>query len=80
MIRNAVPFAVPAWHPSVMKTRSRYRWRTVIRPHLPWFLINRGVAGKGKQDCGLHEWYRSTDREDLCYHCELGIRRRRELA
>ena len=25
-----------------------YRWRTWIRGHLPWFLINLGVAAKAK--------------------------------
>jgi hypothetical protein len=53
-----------------MKTRPRYRWRTAIRRHLPWFLIDRGVAGKAKQNCRLHEWYKSTDGEDSRYHCE----------
>jgi hypothetical protein len=27
-----------------------FRWRTWIRAHLPWFLIDLGVSGKGR-DC-----------------------------
>jgi hypothetical protein len=55
--------------------RGRYRWRTRVRRHIPWFLLNRGVAKKGASDCGDHEWYKATDDEDHCYHCEVGVRR-----
>jgi hypothetical protein len=55
--------------------RGRYRWRTRLRRRLPWFLIDRGVARKGSADCGDHEWYKSTEDEDRCYHCEEGVRR-----
>jgi hypothetical protein len=55
--------------------RHRYRWRTRLRRRLPWFLIQRGVAAKGKADCGDHEWYKSSDQIDRCYHCEVGERR-----
>ena len=58
-----------------MKALGRYRWRTAMRRRLPSFLLDRGVARKGKHDCGQHEWYKSTDEEDRCYHCEVGIRR-----
>jgi len=51
-----------------------YRLRTYIRTHIPWFLIDLGVACKG-QDCeaagGEHEWYNSGDSESSCYHCKI---------
>ncbi|BEL06471.1 hypothetical protein Q0Z83_046620 [Actinoplanes sichuanensis] len=54
--------------------RGRFRWRTRIRRHLPWALINRGVADKGATDCGNHEWYRATEQVEHCYHCSVGHR------
>jgi hypothetical protein len=36
---------------------------------VPWSLYDRGVAGKGKSDCGDHEWYKSDDLVQHCYHC-----------
>jgi len=53
----------------------KYRLRTRIRRLLPFALI--GLVRKGKQDCGDHEWYRSTDEIYRCYHCVAGIRRGR---
>jgi hypothetical protein len=53
----------------------RYRWRTALRSKLPWILVNRGVAAKGRKDCGEHEWYNHDDAEDHCYHCTVGVRR-----
>lgn len=51
-----------------------YRWRTWLRQHLPWFLINLGVASKGK-DCesagGEHRWYNRDNVSGGCYHCEV---------
>jgi len=51
-----------------------YRTRTWLRSHLPWFLINLGIASKGK-DCeaagGQHEWYNSDEKNSNCYHCEV---------
>jgi hypothetical protein len=55
--------------------RPRYHWRTRMRRRLPWFLVNRGLVAKGRKDCRDHEWYKSTDDEDRCYHCEVGVRR-----
>lgn len=52
----------------------RYRRRTRLREHLPWWLIKLGVARKGRRDCGDHDWYKSSDREDHCYHCVAGVR------
>jgi hypothetical protein len=52
----------------------RYRLRSKIRRNLPWFLIDLGVAGKGKHDCGDHEFYKATDEFELCYHCDVGTR------
>jgi hypothetical protein len=55
--------------------RGRYRWRTRFRRQLPWFLVNRGVARKGRRNCGDHHWYKSSAKEDHCYHCVVGVRR-----
>lgn len=55
--------------------RARYRWRTRVRRRLPGFLVDLGVAGKGRKACGDHDWYKATDDEDHCYHCKVGIRR-----
>lgn len=56
------------------KTPSQYRWRTAILRHLPWFLIDRGIAAKGA-DCeavgGNHAWYHVDGTRSGCYHCEV---------
>ena len=53
---------------------SPYRWRTALRRHLPWFLIDWGVAAKGA-DCerqgGSHEWYNRDGIHSGCYHCQV---------
>jgi len=54
--------------------RGKYRLRTRVRRHLPWFLVNLGVAGKGRRDCGDHQWYRADDNVEGCYHCDVGVR------
>ena len=38
----------------------------------PWFLVNLGMVGKGKNDCGDHEWYNHDGVTARCYHCEVG--------
>ena len=43
-----------------------------MRRALPWFLIDMGVAAKGRRDCGNHDWYRQHDDFWRCYHCEVG--------
>jgi hypothetical protein len=53
----------------------RFRQRTRLRRRLPLFLVQRGVAAKGRSDCGNHEWYKASDDEDHCYHCRVGVRR-----
>jgi predicted dithiol-disulfide oxidoreductase (DUF899 family) len=45
----------------------RYRRRTALRTRLPYALLF--LAPKGRRDCGAHEWYRSDDVSDHCYHC-----------
>ena len=49
-----------------------YRWRTWLRGHLPWGLINLGLAAKG-EDCervrGRHHWYNVDHKTSGCYHC-----------
>ncbi len=51
-----------------------YRRRTWWRSHLPWFLINLGIADKG-DDCeaagGEHEWYNADNESSGCYHCDV---------
>ena len=53
---------------------SPYRWRTALRRHLPWVLINLGLAGKGR-DCeahgGAHAWYNIDGATSGCYHCRV---------
>lgn len=46
-----------------------------MRRRLPTPLVRLGVARKPRKDCGAHEWYRSTEHEDRCYHCQPGLRR-----
>ena len=51
-----------------------YKWRTWIRSHLPWFLINLGIAKKAA-DCelagGTHHWYNIDHKSSGCYHCQV---------
>lgn len=70
--------------------KGKYRWRTWLRGHSPWWLVNRGFAGKSKHDCGDHEWYLyehfhipanwidELDSVDVnvyrCYHCQPGFK------
>jgi hypothetical protein len=55
-------------------SRPKYRTRTRIRKLLPWVLVDRGWAAKGRSDCGQHEWYRQDQFTERCYHCEIGLR------
>jgi hypothetical protein len=54
--------------------RRPYRLRTWIRTRLPWFLIDLGVAAKGR-DCeaagGEHQWYNHDNVSSACYHCRV---------
>ena len=45
---------------------------------MPWLFMR--LFPKGSGDCGNHEWYRSTDEEDRCYHCKPGVRRPSEFS
>lgn len=51
-----------------------YCFRTWLRCHLPWFLIDLGVAEKG-EDCekvgGQHHWYNQDGEKSACYHCKI---------
>ena len=53
---------------------SPYRWKTKMRKHLPWFLIDLGIADKG-HDCeaagGSHSWYNMDGKRSGCYHCKV---------
>ena len=59
---------------SIQRNPSPYRWRTTVRRHLPWFLIDLGIAEKG-QDCekarGTHAWYNLDGVNSGCYHCKI---------
>jgi hypothetical protein len=52
----------------------KYRRRTWLRRHLPYFLARR--IPKGSTDCGDHEWYNHDGVVDHCYHCRVGVRQR----
>lgn len=56
----------------VARHRPRYRWRTWMRGHVPWALVD--LFPKGLKDCGQHEWRRRDDETDGCYHCVVGDR------
>jgi hypothetical protein len=49
-----------------------YRYRIWWRARLPWFLINLGIADKGK-DCEIvnaeHSWYNIDNETSGCYYC-----------
>ena len=51
-----------------------YRWRTWLRPRLPKWLVELGVARKGR-DCeamnAWHRWYNRDDANSACYHCQI---------
>ncbi len=51
-----------------------YRFRTWLRGHLPWWLINLGLADKG-EDCealgARHWWYNQDHNSSGCYHCRV---------
>lgn len=48
-----------------------YRRRTRLRQHLPFWMIDLGIAAKGR-DCeaagGRHQWYNQGP-DSACYHC-----------
>ena len=51
-----------------------YEWRRRWRRRLPWFLIDLGIAAKGK-DCeavgAKHLWYNRDNENSGCYYCEI---------
>lgn len=55
-------------------SRNPYAWRTWLRQRLPWFLIDLGLAAKGR-DCesvkAEHSWYNIDNLSSGCYHCEV---------
>lgn len=57
-----------------MKKRHPYAWRTWLRQHLPYFLIDCGVAAKGRDCEGVraeHHWYNVDGSTSSCYHCRV---------
>lgn len=57
-----------------MKNKHPYEFRKWLRGNLPWFLINLGIADKGK-DCHLvqanHKWYNIDNKSSGCYYCKV---------
>ncbi len=55
-------------------TSNPYDRRRWWRQHLPWFLIDLGIADKGT-DCeavgGKHLWYNRGEGESGCYYCKV---------
>jgi|GEM_PF-7016591 len=55
-----------------MKNKHPYELRKRIRVRLPWFLINMGIAAKGK-DCktvnAKHSFYKIDGTLNGCYYC-----------
>jgi len=56
-----------------MIKRHPYELRKQIRSILPWFLINMGIAAKGK-DCekvnAEHSFYNINGISNGCYYCD----------
>jgi hypothetical protein len=54
--------------------RHPYELRLRIREHLPWFLIDQGVARKG-ENCekvgAEHSWYNHGEDLSACYYCRV---------
>lgn len=61
----------PAGLPLIPTMAHRYRIRTELRGMLRRLGV---LVPKGRRDCGNHEWYRSSDEIDRCYHCDVGVR------
>ena len=51
-----------------------YGFRLWLRVRLPWWAINIGIAGKGK-DCAArnapHQWYNRDGANSACYYCRV---------
>ena len=62
------------WGPRYWDKGHPFAWRTKLRGRLPWFLIDLGLADKGK-DCeavgGWHRWYNQDNEHSGCYHCHV---------
>jgi hypothetical protein len=58
--------------------RRRFRLRTWLRGHAPWFMAN-GVLRRPKRSCGYHEWYQVDKYIDACLHCLSGVRGHRSI-
>lgn len=49
-----------------------YRLRTWLRERLPRPFAYLFPAGS--KDCGDHEWFRTDEHTDICWHCTVGER------
>ena len=61
-----------------MNKKHPFENRLWWRSRLPWFLINLGIASKGR-DCELvnamHEWYNIDGINSGCYYCKKTTRK-----
>ena len=70
------PRRIEDWSPSSggLDAGHPHRWRTWWRCRLPHWLVDRGLARKGR-DCesvgGWHRWYNRDGESSGCYHCEV---------
>ncbi len=61
-----------------MKQQNQHKYyrRLWLREKLPWFLINLGIANKGK-DCSSvqssHHWYVIDEHKLGCYYCQVEL-------
>ena len=57
-----------------MHTKHPYGKRLWWRKRLPWFLINLGIADKGKNCESVnaeHSWYNIDNKTSGCYYCNV---------
>jgi len=57
----------------VLKSKHPYKWRTIVRCYLPWFLIDLGFADKGincEDVDAEHYWYNIDNKTNGCYYCK----------
>ena len=55
------------------RNKHSYAYKRWLREKLPWFLIDLGIASKGK-NCELinakHYWYNIDNKITGCYYCK----------
>ncbi|MEP1487577.1 MAG: hypothetical protein ABJK28_04015 [Algibacter sp.] len=59
-----------------MHTKHPYGKRLWWRKRLPWFLIDLGIADKGKNCESVnaeHSWYNIDNKTSGCYYCNVVV-------